>query len=170
MTTLSIWSYASADGAAAGFGTLESLQVRGALRIDDSALVTWELGHPRPLGYQAGCVDGSTALSGAFWGLLFGTVYLAPLAGLPAVWWRADGLAGIGLPDSLLARTRQQLCPGRSALFVLSGDAEADDLRLALSPGTGAHEPDCQISTLDVDQAAHLAGAFGADTRVDRVP
>jgi uncharacterized membrane protein len=97
-------------------------------------------------------VDGSAALSGAFWGLLFGSQLLAPLAGLPTPVWPPDGLARIGFPEALLRVIRARTRPGTSALFVLG-------------PGRPALDLPCNTRAmthrLTVEQEAALQRAFG---------
>ncbi len=44
-------------------------------------MVVWPPGTRRPRTYQAGPAPGPAALSGAFWGLLFGQLFLLPLVG-----------------------------------------------------------------------------------------
>src|SRR4051794_15879655 len=80
---------------------LERLQTRRLVAIDDAALLVWRSGSPRPSGYQVGTATGTTALSGAFWGLLFGLLFLIPLAGATE---DSAVLAGIGLTDEFRSR------------------------------------------------------------------
>lgn len=162
MTTLSIWTFPGAGGAADALQVLERRQTRGHLVIDDCAVIGWQDGDPRPLAFQAGTADGDAALSGAFWGLLFGSQFLAPLAGLSASGWPSDGLERVGFPDSLLEVMRHRTRPGTSGLFVLSSESAAAQLRDVLP----VDDPGTQRMThrLSPDQEAALRRAFGTDT------
>ena len=156
MNTLSVWRFPTVDGAARALRTLETEQTRRRLTIADSAVVEWPPADRRPTAYQAGTVDGATTLSGAFWGLLIGTLFLAPLAGLTGPAWPPDGLARIGLPEGLLDQIRDNVHPGSSALFVLGTDTATERLRklLPTPPLT---------SVLGPDQEAALHLAFGSE-------
>ncbi|GAY12952.1 DUF1269 domain-containing protein [Pseudonocardia sp. N23] len=156
MTTVSIWTFDTPAGAEVALRTLERLQNRRRLVIDDAAVVVWPADVRRPRTYQAGTAMGTAALSGAFWGLLFGLVFLLPLAGTPD---GATGLARVGLSDELLAQLRDRIAAGTSALFLLSGGAVLDDVREALA---GLHT-DLLVTTLDHTQDKALYSAFATD-------
>jgi uncharacterized membrane protein len=157
MNTLTIWRFDTADGAEAALRTLERLQHRQLITIDDAAVVAWPVDARRPRTYQAGTAAGTAALSGAFWGLLFGVVFLLPLAGATA--GPAAGLTGVGLPDEFLRQIRDRITPSTSALFLLSDDTVVDGIRESI-PGTHAG---LLVSNLDRDQEAALRRAFDAD-------
>lgn len=160
MTTLSTWRFATAEGAEAALPTLERLQHRQWVTVDDVAVVAWPATGGRPRTYQVGTAAGDTALSGAFWGLLFGLALLLPLAddaaGIPPD--AAAGLSRVGVPDEFLQRLRDRIVPGTSALFLLSTDDELERLREAFA-GT---EADLLVSDLDREQDAALRRAFDA--------
>src|SRR4249919_3142000 len=48
MPTLTVWSYDSPMGAAAGYVRLSELRRRGAVRVEDAVTVTWVPGTHRP--------------------------------------------------------------------------------------------------------------------------
>src|ERR1700761_7722821 len=121
VNTLSVWTFGTADGAAGALRVIERLQTRRRLSIEDAAVVTWPAGKYRPYSYQAGTIDGTAALSGAFWGLLFGLLFLLPLADPAGAASRPAGLARAGLPDDLLRQLRGTVTAGTSALFLLAG-------------------------------------------------
>jgi uncharacterized membrane protein len=161
MSTMSVWTFDATGGAASGLRVLERLQIRGRLRISDSAVAEWRPEDRRPVTYQFGAVSGEAMLSGAFWGLLFGVLFLAPLAGLTGPPWPPAGLRRIGLPETLLQQVRDRTAPGTSALFVVSADAELDRIRDALT--TTGTAPACAASTLTSDEESALRHAFGTD-------
>jgi uncharacterized membrane protein len=158
MTTLSIWRFGAGDAAEPALDTLEGLQALRLVEIDDVAVVVWPAETHRPRSYQVGAVTGTSELTGAFWGLLFGLLFLVPLAGStagPAV------LATIGLPEEFLARIRARIVPGTSALFLLAPGESLDPIRSALCPA----EFEALIRTLSPEQEETLHYAFGADDR-----
>ncbi|ODU03655.1 MAG: hypothetical protein ABS81_13245 [Pseudonocardia sp. SCN 72-86] len=156
MTTLSIWTFDTEAGAEAALRPLERRQNQRLLAVDDVAVVAWAAGAVRPRTYQAGTVAGTAALSGAFWGLLFGTVFLLPLSGSTAT----AGLAHVGLSNEFLGLVHGRVTAGTSALFLLS-DSGAVDLVRDLFDGT---HTDLLVSTLTRTQEDALTRAFSADT------
>ena len=73
-----------------------------------------------------GTAEGSA--KGAFWGGVAGIFVLAPIAGA-AVGGAVGGLVARlrrGVNDDFVARVREQITPGTSALLVLSSDAKAE--------------------------------------------
>ena len=95
--------------------------------------MSWPAGKHRPYSYQAGTIDGTAALSGAFWGMLFGGLFLMPLADPDpdpdAAAARPGGLARTGLSDDLLQELRRTITPGTSALFLLAGKTALHTIR-----------------------------------------
>jgi uncharacterized membrane protein len=156
VNTVSIWRFDSSDGAEVALRALERLQTRRLVAIDDAAVVVWNPGSRRPNAYQVGTAAGTSALSGAFWGLLFGLLFLLPLAGVD------DGdpvLARFGLTDEVLARLRDRITAGTSALFLLADRAAVDRIR----EGFAGASADLVVGTLDREQEAALLRAFDAD-------
>jgi uncharacterized membrane protein len=70
--TVGIWRFDTAEGVESALCTVERLQTRRLVTIDDAAVIVWRAGARRPHGYQVGTAAGTTTLSGAFWWLLFG--------------------------------------------------------------------------------------------------
>ena len=156
MSTLSVWTFDGPDGAARVLRVVERLQTRRRLSIEDAAVVSWPAGKHRPYSYQAGTVDGTAALSGAFWGLLFGLLFLVPLAdpsGAPPA-----GLARTGLPDDLLRQLRATITAGTSALFVLAGKAALD----TINEDAGGSQGELLVTPLDTEHEQVLRRVFGA--------
>ena len=159
MSTVSVWTFSTADGAAGALRVIERLQTRQRLSIEDAAVVSWPPGKHRPYSYQAGTVDGTAALSGAFWGLLFGGLFLLPLADPGGGASRPGGLARTGLSDELLAELRRTITAGTSALFLLAGQTALEVIR----DGAGFSRSDLLVTTLGADQEKVLRYVFGAD-------
>jgi uncharacterized membrane protein len=154
-TALTVLTFPTPDAAAAALRLLEGDQRRRRVVIEDCAVVAWAAGARRPDAYQVGTADGAAALTGAFWGLLFGSLFLAPLAGLTGPVWPPDGLARIGLPESVLGPVRERTRPGTSALFVVGDETGLDRVRRL--------GPQSLSTVLDDHEAAALQRAFGAD-------
>ena len=160
MNTVSIWRFDACEGAEHALRALERLQTRRVVVVDDVAVVAWREGARRPRCYQVGTVEGTAALSGAFWGLLFGLVFLLPLAG-PVD--NAAVLLRVGLSDEFLQQVRDRITAGTSALFLLTRSAVVDHIRESL-PDTHV-EP--LVSNLDPQQLTALLRAFPADDDLD---
>ena len=71
-----------ANGADRAEGTLERLQKEGLIKVHDAAIVSWADGAKKPKTRQLNSLTGVAALSGSFWGLLFGLIFLVPLIGM----------------------------------------------------------------------------------------
>ncbi len=71
------------------------------------------------------------AMSGGFWGLLIGTIFLSPLLGV-AVGAGAGAISGalsdVGINDDFMKELATHLKPGASALFVLVRKATPDKI------------------------------------------
>ncbi|HOW75955.1 MAG TPA: DUF1269 domain-containing protein [Candidatus Competibacteraceae bacterium] len=101
------------------------------------------------------------AISGSFWGLLIGLIFMNPLLGLAA--GAAGGaisgaLTDIGIDDNFMKKLASELHPGASVLFVLVKDLTEDKV-LAELEGTGgrllktslSHEDEAKLqAVLDV--------------------
>jgi uncharacterized membrane protein len=132
MGTLTVWKFDTADGADAAAKTLEDLARKEIIVIHDAATVSWEDGKKKPKTRQLSSLAGAGALGGAFWGLLFGMIFFVPLLGAAigaATGALSGSLADVGIDDSFINRTRDQITPGTSALFVMSTDAVMDKVK-----------------------------------------
>jgi len=101
------------------------------------------------------------AISGSFWGLLIGLIFMNPLLGLAA--GAAGGaisgaLTDVGIDDDFMKKLASELHPGASVLFVLVKDFTEDKV-LAELEGTGgrllktslSHEDEAKLqAVLDV--------------------
>jgi uncharacterized membrane protein len=146
VTTLSIWGFDASGAAEPALRSLERLQTRRVLEVDDVAVVDWPADSRRPQCYQVG----TSELTGAFWGLLFGLLFLLPLAG-------QEALTSVGLTEEFLARTRSRVVAGTSAVFVLSAGEVLETIRAAIAD----FEP--LVSALSAEQERELLRAFAAD-------
>ncbi|MFO1431883.1 MAG: DUF1269 domain-containing protein [Candidatus Competibacteraceae bacterium] len=97
------------------------------------------------------------AVSGGFWGLLVGMIFLMPLVGM-AVGAASGALGGalsdVGIDDNFIKQLAANLQPGTSELFVLVRKATPDKV-LAELQGTGGkviqtsltHEDEAKLQT-----------------------
>jgi uncharacterized membrane protein len=103
--------------------TLEGLAKQQLITIFDAATVSWVEGAKRPKTRQLHNLAGAGALGGAFWGLLFGLLFFVPLLGMAigaATGALSGALTDVGIDDDFIKKTREQITPGTSALFVMS--------------------------------------------------
>jgi uncharacterized membrane protein len=153
MSTLSVWRFDTPGGAEKAVETLATLSKQQRITVNDAATVTWPEGAKKPKTHQLANMAGAGALGGAFWGLLFGLLFLVPLLGA-AIGAAAGALAG-KLSD-VIRRTREQVTPGTSALFVLTSDAVVDRVREAFT----GQRPELLFTNLSTDQETALREAF----------
>jgi len=108
--------------------TLQSLQNRQLIKVDDAAIVTVKP-DGKPKVQQMHSLVGAGALGGAFWGLLIGLLFFVPIFGM-AVGAAAGALAGkfsdLGIDDNFIKQVGSSMHPGESALFLLVSEAVAD--------------------------------------------
>ena len=114
------------------------LASKGDLQLQDAVFVTKTDEGRVKVHETADLTPGEGALSGGFWGLLFGTLLLGPLGGL-AVGAASAGTGALmgklidaGVHDDFIRQIKDEVEPGRTALILLSegGDAAAIDAEL----------------------------------------
>jgi uncharacterized membrane protein len=136
MATLSVWKFDTPTGADQAVSTLEQLAKQELIKVHDAATVSWPQGAKKPKTRQLHSLAGAGALGGAFWGMLFGLIFFVPLLGLAigaATGAIAGGLTDVGIDDSFIKQTREQVTPGTSALFVMTSDAVRDKVKDAFA-------------------------------------
>ena len=160
MATLTVWKFDTPEGADAAVQTLERLSGEKVITIHDAATVSWEPGKKKPKTRQLNNLAGAGALGGAFWGLLFGLIFFVPLLGAAigaATGALSGSLADVGIDDSFINRTRDQITPGTSALFVMTSDAVIDKVKDAFL----AHGPsELLFTNLNSEQEDALREVF----------
>lgn len=163
MATLTVTRFDSPDGAERMLSTLTRLQDEALIAIEDAAIVSWPEDAKEPRTRQLRNLAVSGTLGGAFWGMLLGLVFAVPVIGLAV--GAASGaiggvLADVGIDDEFIERTREELAPGTSALFLLSSDAVrdrvAEEIRGDLGHATLLH------TNLTPDQERMLRDTFSA--------
>jgi uncharacterized membrane protein len=134
MSTLTVWRFPTATGADDAVATLSGLAQQQLITVHDAATVSWKDGARKPKTRQLHDLAGAGALGGMFWGMLFGLIFLMPLLGA-AIGAAAGALTGklsdYGIDDEFIEKTREQVTPGTSALFVLSSGAVQDRIAQA---------------------------------------
>src|SRR5215471_4566707 len=100
---------------------LVRMQKQYLLDMEDAVVVTRDPDGKTKL-HQAVSLTAAGAVSGGFWGMLIGLLFLNPLLGA-AIGAGAGALSGkfqdIGIDDKMMGEIRAALHPGSSALFVV---------------------------------------------------
>jgi len=107
-------------------------------------------------------LTGVGAVSGAFWGLLMGLIFLVPVAFIigsvsGAV---AGHFAKYGISKEYMKEIDAAIQPGQSALFLLVDNVKAD----RVIPMLTEFHPKVLRTSLSADQEAKLKEAFGGST------
>lgn len=159
MATLSVWRFDTATGADEAIATLERLASQRLIAVHDAATVSWPANAKRPKTRHLSNLAGAGALGGAFWGLLFGLLFFVPLLGMAvgaAMGALTGSMANVGIDDEFVKRTRDELTPGTSGLFVLTSDAVLDKVADAFS----GQQPHLVSTNLSNEQEKALRDAF----------
>ena len=113
-------------------------------------------------------MTGAGALGGSFWGLLFGLLFFVPLLGMAvgaAIGALSGSMADVGIDDTFIKNVRDEVTPGSSALFVMTGRVVADRV-LEEFRTTGAK----LVSTnLSAEQESRLRDVFAETETADKV-
>ena len=163
MTMITIFTY-PVGGAGHAADRLSWVPVSTAA-IDDLAVVDWPDSDDRPSAWQATpVIDERHHLTGAFWGLLFGHLFLLPITHGPHTGTGAafsgavqDPLAHLGLGADLLTDVRDQVAPGSSALFVVHADDQAEKVVAVI----GRRRRPAVTITMSPSQSSLLYLGFG---------
>ncbi len=131
MTTLTVWKFDSASGAADVLTKLTERQKEQLIEIQDAAIVSWKEGKKKPKTRQAVNLAASGSLDGAFWGFLFGLIFFVPVFGMvvgAAAGALSGSLADYGIDDDFIKSVRAKVTEGTSALFLLTGQVTVDKI------------------------------------------
>jgi uncharacterized membrane protein len=167
MTSLTVWTFPTAEGAENALGLLEQLKKQQLISISDAAYVTWPEGRKKPKTKDLGSLTGAGALGGGFWGLLFGLIFLVPLLGMAvgaAIGALTGSLAHVGIDEQFIDTVRAQVRPGTSALFVMATDTVLDRVVEPFKE-TGAS---LLTTNLSAEEEARLREAFGESPQAER--
>jgi uncharacterized membrane protein len=98
------------------------------LALDDAAMVVRDM-NGKPKVEHGKHLVGAGAMGGAFWGMLFGLLFLMPLAGmaLGAAWGALMGKVGdMGVDKQFLQEVGDSIKPGEAGWFLLVREATPD--------------------------------------------
>jgi uncharacterized membrane protein len=134
MATLSVWRFDSATGADDAGHTLTALHNGALVTVHDAAIVSWDPADRKPKTHSLN--DSVGVLGAAFWGFLFGLIFLVPILGTAigvTAGAKAASLRKAGIDEAFIRRVRESVKPGTSALFVMTSDAVTDEVRKAFA-------------------------------------
>jgi len=160
MATLTAWKFDRADGADIALAKLQDLQREQLIEVQDGAVVTYPQGANKPKTRQLYNPAASTALGGAFWGMLFGLIFFIPLLGL-AIGAGMGAMSDFGIDDDFVKQAPDKITPGTSALFLLTANAVQDRVLAEFKALPG--NPELIESNLSAEQEARLREAFGEE-------
>jgi uncharacterized membrane protein len=129
MAAVTVLKFAESDGAEKALIQIQALQKDHLIKVHDAAIVSWPTGSKSPKTRQLVDLVKIGALSGMFWGLFLGVIFLTPLFGV-AIGGALGALGGAfrdyGIDDDFIKRVRTSVTEGTSALFLMTSDAVID--------------------------------------------
>jgi uncharacterized membrane protein len=134
------------------------LQKQGLLKLDDAATVVRSKDGKVKVK-QAQSLVGAGALGGAFWGMLIGLLFFAPVAGMvvgSAVGAGIGKASDYGVNDDFIKELGDKLEPGTSAILVLVHDVEPEKVINDLKQLGG----EVIHTSLSTEQESRLKDAF----------
>lgn len=112
--------------------------------------------------HQSLNLTGAGALSGGFWGMLIGLIFWMPWLGF-AIGAASGALAGkmsdMGIDDTFIKDTAENIQPGQAAVFMLVGEQTPDRVEAEIK-GTNARVIKTNLSA---EQEAHLRELFPSE-------
>jgi uncharacterized membrane protein len=129
MATVTALKFDSPDGANSALAAVQNLQKQHLIKLHDAAIVSWPKGKKSPKTRQLVDLASAGALSGMFWGTLFGLIFFNPLFGMVTgtVFGAIGGaMRDYGIDDDFIKQTRAQVTEGTSALFLMTSEAVTD--------------------------------------------
>ena len=161
MTTITGYSFDSADGAEKMVELVQDLNRQKLITLEDAAIVTWPEGKKKPKTKHLGDLTGEGALGGAFWGMLFGLIFFVPFFGL-AVGAAMGALAGhysnYGIDKDFIKQAQDKVSEGTSALFLMTDQAVQDKVTDAVK--NSGLEFDLFYTNLSAEQEEQLRADF----------
>ena len=82
MATVTALKFSTPEGANNALGMVQNLQKQHLIKLHDAAIVSWPTGKKSPKTRQLVDLTSAGALSGMFWGTLFGLIFFNPLFGM----------------------------------------------------------------------------------------
>ena len=162
MATLTVFKFATPEGAGQMLEKVQSIQKMELIKIQDAAIVTWHRDKKAPKTKQLVNMAGMGAMQGAFWGMLFGLIFFVPFFGLAvgaAMGALSGKMADYGISDEFIKTTREKVTEGTSALFLMTSDAVQDKVIEQLK----GLDFELIASNLTKEQEEQLKAAFAAE-------
>ena len=160
MATVTVLKFSTPEGANDTLPRIIDLQKKHLIKLHDAAIVTWPSGKKSPKTRQVVDLVGAGAMSGMFWGMLLGLIFVNPLFGM-AVGAAFGALGGAfqdyGIDDDFIKGVRSQVTEGSSALFLMTSDAVMDRVADELK----SIKFEIIATNLSKEQEAKLRDAFG---------
>lgn len=131
MTTFTAWEFDSVDGAERASQILRQAASEGLIKVEDYAVVEWEVGADRPKVKYENRDDWRGAGWGALFGVLLGAIFFLPLLGAAAgaaIGVLHKRVEAVGISKDQLDTIGKEVVPGTSALFVVNHDSDRDRL------------------------------------------
>ena len=113
MATLSVLKFDDPNGADRVLIALQGMQERQLITLEDAAVVSWPQGNKKPTTRQLHSTAGAGAMSGAFWGFLFGLIFFVhmPNSNLdPTARKRSLGRGIVRSPQCATSALERQNC------------------------------------------------------------
>ena len=161
MRSLVVLAFDAEDTAGEVRDELFEMQKQELITLEDAAVVVRrEDGKVKVK--QAQSLVGAGALGGAFWGMLIGLIFLAPVLGM-AVGAVTGALGGkytdIGIDDDFIKEVSDTVEPGTSALFLMVSQVQRDRVIENLKE----YNPELIQTNLSAEDEENLRDAFAAD-------
>jgi uncharacterized membrane protein len=159
MASMTVLRFQTPDGAANALGVIQGLQQQQLIKVHDACIVSWPTGSKSPKTKQLVNLVGIGAMSGMFWGMLLGVIFVTPLFGM-AVGAAFGAIGGAfrdyGISDNFINEVRAKVTEGTSALFLMTSEAVIDRVVDAMK----ATRPEIIATNLSNDQEKQLQDAF----------
>ncbi|KPK13075.1 MAG: hypothetical protein AMJ56_03685 [Anaerolineae bacterium SG8_19] len=163
MTTITGYSFDTADGAEKMVDLVQDLSRQQLITLEDAAIVTWPQGKKKPKTKHLGDMTGEGALGGAFWGMLFGLIFFVPFFGM-AVGAAMGALVGhysnYGIDKDFIKQAQDKVTEGTSALFLMTSQAVQDKVTDAVKKS--GLKFDLFYTNLSEDQEKQLRADFAS--------
>jgi len=161
MRSLVVLAFGDEDTAAEVRDELFEMQKQELITLEDAAVVV-RRDDGKVKVKQAQSLVGAGALGGAFWGMLIGLIFLAPVLGM-AVGAVTGALGGkytdIGIDDDFIKEVGDTVEPGTSALFLMVTQVQRDRVVEELKQ----YDPELLQTNLSTEEEEKLREAFAAD-------
>ncbi|KAJ8140200.1 hypothetical protein OY671_006607 [Metschnikowia pulcherrima] len=129
MATFTVWKFDSPEGADAASRISHDSASEHAVKIVDTAVVSWPEGAAKPTTRHGHQDEWRGTGWGAFWGSSLGSSFSVPVLGAAAgaaIGASTKAMEAVGIDKDQLDRIREGVTPGTSASFVVTEDGDLD--------------------------------------------